>query len=343
MKRACSKRKWGIPIHAEPIQNYPNFTMSKIQLPSIIASIIVFILSAFLLYLLGGKTSNDASQYEIIFYMIRDTSFFEAYSKLRYEIGSLLVIWNLSQFSSASMTFYLVGFIALLIKFVLFQKYLNYPSLAFLVYSLMFIHVLEANQIRAALASCVIFYALFKPVRNIYTYFLLAILASLFHYSAVIILALYFVRVPLVAFGCIVLLGLIFDFIILNLDYFSFAEIWLADPGGHVNLTNSLFIMQICISIVCAINWRRLSEGQQKGAYFNMVGIIVYLSFLDNAQVAHRIRELSQLGIFPILFLGEYKLTFVKLVSSLALGYMIVYNIWIVMEEVILKYELALL
>lgn len=314
------------------IKKHLNRLTSKAQMSSMFASIVVFIFSSFILYTLIGLTSNDAEQYYKFWHSAQGHSFFEMFSQSRFEFGSLFVLWSLATPFSAHTMFFFTGFAALTAKFYLFKRYLNYPLIAFFAYSLTFIHVLESNQVRAALSVCVIFYALFVPTQKIYTYFLLAIVASLFHYSGIIILALYFVRWPLVGLSGIVLLGFISDFIILSSNL-SFAKIWLSNPVSQVNLTNSLFIMQVCISIVCLLYWNTLSKGQKKGAYLNMIGVCVYMSFLDNALVAHRVRELSQIGIFSILFLGPRKLSYVKLWSVVFFAYIIAYNVWLIFIE----------
>ena len=303
--------------------------ITEAQLFLLLASIVVFITAACFLFVLGTN-STDVAEYEIIWSLAKDKNFFEVYSELRYEIGSFFLFWSLGQIFSASMTFYLVSLTSLSIKFYLFKKYLNYPLVAFTLYTLAFVYFLDANAIRIALAISIVFYALFLTPRHIYTYFFLAIVAGLLHYSGVIILILYFVRAPLLGLVLLVVFGFTFDFIVLSTDYLSFARIWISHSwdAGNVNITSSLFIMQACISFVCAIYWNGLSEGQKKGAYLNMFGVVAYLTFIDNATVAHRIRELSQIGMFSILFLGERKLTYVKLLVSIFFCYIIIYNIW---------------
>ena len=127
--------------------------------------------------------------------------------------------------------------------------------------------------------------------------------------------------------------ALIIDKNVMSFDFFEFARIWLKDPKGQVNLTNSFFIMQVFIAITCVIYWKSLSEGQRRGALFNMMGVVIYISFLENPIVAHRLRELTQLGIFPILFLGAPRLTVVKLVTSVCFGYVVGYNLLLIFLE----------
>ena len=289
-------------------------------------STIVFFSAAWVLYILG-LTSPDIGQYEIIWDRTKDTNFFNAYSEHRYEIGSYFLFWNLTQVFSAAMTFYFFGLIALSAKFHVFKKYFNYPLIVFCIYTLTFAYFLDANQIRAALAVTVLLYALCVPPRNSFSYFILAIIAVQFHYSGIFILIFYFIRAPLFGLALFVVTSFVFDWLIVSLSYLSFAKIWLSNSDGQVNLTSSTFIMQVCIAIVCAFFWNKLSEQQKKGAYLNAFGVVAYVAFIDNALVAHRIRELSMLGILAVLFLGEKRLTYVKFISAICLAYITLYNL----------------
>mgnify|MGYP001166305451 CR=1 FL=1 len=295
----------------------------------------VFFASAFILFILINNVSNDAFQYVLLWQEISDASFLESILSQRFELGSLLILWSLANAFSANTMFYLTGLLALSIKYHLFNKYLNYSSFAFVLYLLTFAHILDANQVRAALAACVIFYALFVEPKSKFTYLFLTIVAGLFHYSGVIILFLYFVHRPILPLVAIVSLGFVIDIIIYSSSYFAFALIWISMGEGEVNLANSFFIMQALIAIVCAFYWRTLSEGQKRGALISMVGVVTYISFLDNPIVAHRIRELSQIGILAILFLGTRHLTVVKFVTSICFGYILAYNVFLLSSELI--------
>jgi len=319
-----------------------NTKISTRNLSSLITGIILLSVTALILYGLNSTVSNDISNYKIIFSLLQNIDFFQSVEDLRYEIGSLFIFWILANFFSAGTVFYLIGLIALSIKYYLFNKYLHYPLLAYVIYVLSFAHILDANQIREALAVCVIFYAIFISPKSKFTYLFLSIVAILFHYSGVIILFLYFVRHPVLGLSLIVLLSFLFDTIISFSDYFAFALIWHSNALGNVNFTNSFFIMQVYISIFCAANWMTLSEGQKRGALINMLGVVVYISFFDNAIIAHRIRELSQIGIFAILFLGKRNLTVVKFITSICLSYIVVYNLLLIFLELMIIFDMRL-
>jgi hypothetical protein len=312
-----------------------NTVISLRKLFSIIPHCILLVLTPIILYGLINTVSNDVTQYAIIWGLLNGNEFFESFLALRYELGSLYVLWLFANLFSAATSFYLVGIIALSIKYYLFNRYLKYPLIAYFLYVITFAHILDGNQIRVALSACIIFYALFTSPTSKYTYIWLSLAAVLFHYSGIIILFLYFVRLPLLPIAGIFFGSIVLEEIVMSSNYFEFAWIWVASEG-KVNFTNSFFIMQVFIFIVCAFNWKSLSEGQRRGALFNMIGVVTYISFADNPIVAHRIRELSQLGIIAILFFGAFRLTIVKLVTATCFAYIVGYNLLLIVLELML-------
>ena len=73
-----------------------------------------------------------------------------------------------------------------------------------------------------------------------------------------------------------------------------------------------------------------------------MVGVVTYVAFINNPIVAHRIRELTQLGIFAILFLGPPRLTAVKFGTSICFGYIVAYNLLLISLELMSIYDIRL-
>lgn len=289
-------------------------------------SITLFLIAIWLLYLLG-LSSRDLEQYTIIWHFSKDANFLDVFYNNRYEIGSFFLFWSFAQVFSPGMSFYLMGLVALSAKFYLIKKYFNYPLIAFCVYTLIFVHILDGNQIRAALALTILLYALSLPSCSLFGYLSLAIIATLFHYSGIVILILYFVRAPLLGLTLLVAISFIYEWLILSTDNLTFLRIFLPSSDGQINFTNSLFIMQVCIAIVCLLFWNNLNCQQKKGAYLNFFGIVAYVAFVENALIAHRLRELSQLGILTVLFFGDKKFTYVKIVTAICLGYIILYNL----------------
>jgi hypothetical protein len=329
--------------HIAPI-NPLDVKLSKAKLRSAITRIILLPITFLFLYFIIITVANDVSNYVIIWEFSQGKAFLQVFAERRLEIGSFFVMWFLANLFSPYTMIYLTGLLALSIKYYLFNKYLNHALLAYVLYVLAFVHLLDANQLRAALASCVIIYALFVSPKSKYTYFFLTSIAVLFHYSGVIILALYFVRYPILILISMLVAGFVFDTIVSSSPYFSFAMIWYSPSNqfGKVNLSNSFWIMQVLISILCAFNWNTLSEGQKRGALFNMVGVVAYVAFINNPIVAHRVRELTQLGIFAILFLGSPRLTAVKFGTFICFGYIVAYTLLLISLELMLIYDIRL-
>ena len=255
---------------------YQNTIVSPKTLFSLPASVFAFSMAALFLYVLGGEASNDAVAYEYFFHRLQDVDFGDARLVVeRFEIGFLLLYWLLSHFLSASAAFYVVGLSGLSVKYYLIKNHLHYPLFAFFIYISVFLAAQDATQIREALASCFVLYALIVS-KGGKSYLILGAIASLFHYIGLIIILLYFVRVPLIGLACIVLLSFIWNSLITSTEL-TFALNFLSDSSGQRNLTNSFFIMQLCISGVCAFQWKRLTFAQKKGAYLLMMGTVFYI------------------------------------------------------------------
>ena len=298
--------------------------------------------SFLVLYGLIITVANDVANYEVIWEFSQDRSFIEVFNQRRLELGSLFILWSFANYVSAITMIFLTGVIALSAKYYLFNKYINQTLIAYVLYVITFVHILDANQLRAALASCFIIYAILVPPKSKYTYLLLTTFAVLFHYSGVIILSLYFVRRPFFIISSVIIASLLFDAIVASSPLLSFAMVWLSGGAGNVSLINSFWIMQILIAILCAFNWKSLNEGQKRGAFINMLGVIFYVAFQGSPIVAHRIRELSQLGILAILFLGSRRWTAVKFGTSLCFSYIVGYNMLLIALELMSIYDIRL-
>ncbi len=293
----------------------------------------VFVIVAVFLNLLGRYVSNDVGEYVLLWDRVRDLDFLDAWLGLRYEIGSLLVFWLVAQVLSPLATFYFVGLAAFSVKFYLIRRYLHYPLIALCLYVALFLHLHDANQIRAAIAACFVLYAVVAPTGGRLSFLVLAGIASLFHYSGWIILVLYGVRAPITGLAAIVVVSFAWDYVIASSAALSFAVLFLSREAKGVNLTNSLFVMQAVIAIAIALQWKRLSEAQKKGAYLVVCGVVFYVSFIDNPIMAHRLRELSMIGVFPLLFLGDRKWRYTFVMIWMGVAYMAAYDLALVLIE----------
>ena len=287
--------------------------------------------SIWLLYAYVLFISVDVGRYEItwneIYKMkLSDVVFAErntGISHSRMEPLSLAVMWFFSQYADAMVTFFLVGLTALSVKAWILYKNVTYPLIALCSYVLLFMQLLEANQIRNALASCFILYALTSNSTNP-RYYLLALFAALFHYTGVIILALVLLERfhrPILGILGVFALAIIWD---IAMTYIGL-NIYLSYEAS-VNLFSTVFICHIGIVFFSIINWKNLNINQRRGAYFMILGAAFYIAFEGNPTIAHRMRELCTLGLIPLLFMSDKKLNYPMLISYLLAAYMAFYN-----------------
>jgi hypothetical protein len=272
--------------------------------------IVILILSTLLLILYTATISNDFIQYQLIFNKIKASDgALEAVLENRYEPGFTILYYLLSDFVKANNAFLIVAFTILLIKYILFIRYLDYPITSWLVYIVIFLPYLEANQLRTAIASAVILYVLLTPDLK-QKYILQAMLASIFHYIGLIILILKYNNKPIVSLLLILFLAGSLNSIIplVSNSIFKF-NYFLTTGTESVNLINSNTIAQFFISIYCVYNWKSFNNVQKRGAFFIIAGLLIYIILSDNPGIVHRVREVSLLGIFPLLFSGRIRVT----------------------------------
>jgi hypothetical protein len=162
----------------------------------------------------------------------------------------------------------------------------------------------DANQFRTAIASIFIILNMLS-LNEIYKSRNLVMLALgiSFHYVAIV--SLIFLISRKLLFLLILFLNIwifkqyFIDFIV-SLPKLNF---WFANRMDYdASLKNPLFILQLFSGILLLFYWRELNAFQKKGASLLIFGAAIYLIFLDDPVVAHRVREISQLGIIGLVF-----------------------------------------
>lgn len=310
------------------------------DLTSLYFKIHLFVITLLLLYVFCGDFSNDASEYALHWASIRDLSFLAHFSRIRFEFGFALMYWTIAQFMSAGACFYAIASTTALVKFYLLNKHLYYKFWSWIAYVLIFLHLHDANQIRSSVSACFILYALLTPTR-LKNILILAGLAIFFHYSGAIILFLIMLQfAPILGLVMIAFLGIGWNFLIKSASFIKFAYVYMSHGNGSVSLHNSMFWAQVGIAVCTVVIWKKLSSIQKKGAYFNLVGIVFYLSFLNNPLLAHRMRELSMLGLIPLIFHQKVEVvTKPILIMRLGLVYIAAYNFFKIVEKLITVYS----
>ncbi len=281
------------------------------------------------------------SYYEQLF---DNKSFKDSLNKSRFEPGFVFISHYISRFiHTIELQFFIVASIVLIIKYRLFIKYLHSPYIAWFVYLTIFAPAFESNQLRTAIISTFILYALFYK-EKIKKFFLFpTFFGVFFHYGAAIILFLNFERNLFIA-----LLGSIFIIVLsFNMDpllaFFDSDLIplkqFISTSNNYLkaNIFSSLHIVQFSIFLLGLMNWKNLSLNQRRGVIFLMIGSVLYISLSYNPSIAHRIRELSLLGIMPLLFADKIVFTrsFVGIIFGV--GYIASYSMyWHIMRLTIL-------
>jgi len=287
-------------------------------------SAIVLTLSLLLVLFYSENISQDYNSYLIFYNDIREfDGLLESLYYFRFEPGFLSLSYFLSllPFLSGKSYFLLLATASLVIKYRLFKKYLNFPNFAWFIYILLFIPALEASQIRTAIAMVLVLYFILKT--NNRGLIASAMLATLFHYSGVIIILLSAHKRLITAISAIIIFAVLFLFIeniflFLHTDVMPLKQFISGSSKNYVNLLSTLLISQFLISLFGILDWHNLNQSQKKGLFLILIGSVFYLVLYDNPGIAHRIREISLLGIFPLVFSGDIKRTkFFWIISSL--------------------------
>ena len=304
-----------------------------------IRNFIIFGLSALILVFFTGTISNDFMQYQLIFDQITTSEGpIDAILKYRYEPGFIMLYYYLSEFFSANNTFFVIAFFILTIKYLLFLKYLKYPVTAWFLYTILFMPVLDASQLRTAIASTIIIYLLFTSSSKA-GYIFKALAASMFHYIALIIIAFQSYKKPIFTLLITLSLALLLDNILrlVGGDIFKVATFLSSTNSENQNVTymNIISVPQLFLSLYCIINWKGFNDVQKKGGLLIMLGILLYFALGHNPGIAHRIREVSLLGIFPLFFSIKVNFNYNSMLAYSSLFIIVSYHFVYIIDELI--------
>ena len=302
---------------------------------------IYFICGFFISLIYLFFVSNDAIHYiklinRIGEYNLSLTHFFNFYLENRYEPFTIFLFWFLSLFFSTSVNYIFLIFISLFIKFLIFRKYLYYYKSAFLFYCIVFSFIFEANQIRESFAIIFIFIFLLTEFKktSVWRYTLVSVL---FHYIGLILLFFYTYLIPKriniyeyqsLIFSIISTVALCI-LIVFLIHYFSYIpEIKFLTFNKYVNYLSIASLIQYVIVISILLNWNNYNIVQKKSGLLLIFGAIIFLTFSDLSTIAMRNKELSLIGIIPILFHRKSIKNiyfYIILIASLALFLLFVY------------------
>jgi hypothetical protein len=298
--------------------------------------IFVLITALIFLHILALPISNDYEEYIEYLYNLQDNDLISLISSSRFEPLSVLTFWLISKVFAPSTTLLILGVLLLYIKYLIFLEKTQRPMLAYVWYLVTFAYLLEANQFRFAIASIFIIISLLSiKNKDRLTHLSMAIIGAGFHYSALVSLVFLVLR-PFVLLYFFLFFWFFMDFFLAQLWLIKPLQIWLSfTPNNHVSLTNPLFICQFFIASLLLFYWRELSKTQKRGAILLILGAIVYLVFWQYPIVAHRLRELSQLGIIALVFVQSRWSNIPRFMTQLTAFIFSLYSIYDIIRKLI--------
>ncbi len=216
----------------------------------------------------GDTVGGDLKRYLPEFYAVANSSFSRVFEEGYHEPGYVLFIKFLGMISSDSRSFLLgTSFVSLIGPFVLFKKCSTNIAVSVMLYYAMGYYTNTFNNVRQALALSIIFCVIpFLIERKFWKYLLGVILAATFHYSAIVMLVVYFLTdKPLNFKRWVIYAGTSFAFV--SLFFFSafqyVAEVFLMKYDPESLLENSegsglgLFAVYFLIFILLSLfYWR---------------------------------------------------------------------------------------
>ena len=294
-----------------------------------------FGIGTYLFYLYIFNVSNDFGEYFALSNRLRGEPLSYSFEREIKEPIYLILFWFLSNIFSATASVFIAGFIPFFLKSVLIKKYAYYPFFALFFYFLVFLPIHDTNQIRAAAAAVVFFYA-FWGIKDLtkFKIIFLSFIAILFHYSGIFLLILLFEKrkyllITIVVFSSIIFVPLFNYLSSISEAFFIFDRY--SSQTSPAGLTSPYFLLHLLITIFTFLEWKNFSDVEKRGALFLIIGLACFILFQDFNVIAVRFRELGFLGIMPILFSQKVKLTIPRLaiiLCSIATAILTTNEVW---------------
>lgn len=292
-----------------------NFKYDKICTWLLLIMLVIFSGSRF-------ETGNDWYEYTKVFSNMPSVGTFIAnpviFGMFRMEPGYILlnsIIKTLG--GSIDTVFFISSAFTIILLFCVFKKSSFFCALAILLY--MRYGYLQTNMmfVRQGIAISILFYSYkFIIHRKPIKYFLLVILATLFHTSAILSICFYFIINRkysnfIIILSIMVSLCLSFidisqmlakilpNFISNSILSYSESEIW-GEMGGRFSF--GLF-EKIVIAILCIIYRTQLNKQPYFNIYFNLfiLSIICYFAFFQMYVFQQRLSMLLQIATIPVI------------------------------------------
>lgn len=274
----------------------------------------------FVAYILVLKNyARDLASYTTLYEHSNIYGLIRIFKDFYYEPAFLIFFYYLSQVLPFYELFFLLSFVTITIKLSLFKKFnQNYFVAIFLYVFLGFFALYEGSQIRTAIGTAFILYAIISKNKNFLFYLGLTLLGLCFHKVAILILPLYSIRFSL--FGCVAIFFLflfqdpLINFLVTNLDSHNFKIIdsltayHTPDYAAKTmdaflipaSLTNSFFWSMLFINLIISFNFKELNFIQKKSFLYMVISCFLYIVFIGTANIASRFLEAGMIGLIPL-------------------------------------------
>ena len=306
----------------------------------------LFVVGGVLLFLIAGLRGSDIDRdYQGYLEYYRDV--LNANFK-NVEPAFILLTKTIDDvFGDSVMLFVTFAFLGVFIKLYAIDKLTPYKNLALLFYYVNFFLLHEMTQIRVGVASALLLLCI-QPIRQrkIWQFLLFAGLAICFHYSALMILPLYFVGagsrdllryaflLPIAAVLYALNVPLIpqFNLMPVELIDLKLSNYAMNDSIEPANIFNGLFVLRCCIAYFFI--WRAPNLVRNSACFpvllkIYFISLFFYLAFARMPGIGSRVSELLnivEIILVPTLVLAVgQRLVMHWLVIGLSLAFLIYY------------------
>jgi hypothetical protein len=306
-----------------------------------------------LLILIAGFCGNISRDHQ--YYIIG----YENVLKGRYvgELSFKIIVKIVNNlFHNSLFLFVIYAILGVSIKFIALKRLTDFWFFSILIYFSYYFFLHEMTQIRAGVASAFILLSIPSIFeRNIRWFFLWASLAFFFHFSALVLIPLYFINRDRVQIGYYFLipLGYLLYFTnsniaslvhLINIDIVNlkFALYKSSIGAQRINIFNVLMLARYSLCVILLWKWKLLAEKNQYSVIFikfYVLSCFIFIAFADIPVIAFRVSEL--LGIVEIVLIPLiiylfsiriYGKLFVGLISFMFLCLVLLY------EKLVLAY-----
>jgi hypothetical protein len=250
---------------------------------------ILFIFSGILLFSIAAFRGSNDFDYEGYIGLYNKGALI---NKLRIEPTFILIsIFVKHVFNNVLFLFIIYAFLGVSLKFYAIKKMTAFYMLSVLIYFSNFFIFHEMTQIRVGVASALLLISL-KPLleKNFKAYFIIIIIAFLFHYSALIALPLYFLngqKINVTLFALIIPVAYLLYFLNIHFAYlidlipipeisFKFQQYrhLAVINNSKANLFNYLQLSRYFLAMIFLWKWQLLQEKNEFSILFIKIYII---------------------------------------------------------------------